>query len=219
MRSKRPYLGPLSELALASPIAFGGKPKTEVSGIHIFQSQGLDFQLCPTADPSSKPTFRSALSQPSQMGNFKHQPLRGSERERDLNKERERDLRDKDGQDRLRSVSVHRVHYLPYSSHASSSRINMTATACLCPPRVPFAGRNASWHRILIRLRAAAGLPLKANFRRRRGARNLESLLESELGIMPRTGGEVPNILPIFCVVWAHPCIGAESGRGRDDRE
>lgn len=33
------------------------------------------------------------------MGNFKHQPLRGSERDKD----RERDLREKDN-DRLRSV-------------------------------------------------------------------------------------------------------------------
>jgi hypothetical protein len=35
------------------------------------------------------------------MGNFKHQPLRSSDREA---RERERDLRDKDAQDKLRSV-------------------------------------------------------------------------------------------------------------------
>ncbi|EJD04137.1 uncharacterized protein FOMMEDRAFT_146175 [Fomitiporia mediterranea MF3/22] len=40
-------------------------------------------------DGSSRPPFRSALSQPSQMGNFKHQPLRASDRDRDT----ERDLR------------------------------------------------------------------------------------------------------------------------------
>nr|GAT49767.1 predicted protein [Mycena chlorophos] len=50
-------------------------------------------------ESSSRPSFRSALSQPSQMGNFKHQPLR------DADKERERDLRDKEGQERLRNLS------------------------------------------------------------------------------------------------------------------
>jgi hypothetical protein len=38
-------------------------------------------------------------SQFSQMGNFKHQPIRDREA-----RERERDLRDKDAQDKLRSV-------------------------------------------------------------------------------------------------------------------
>ncbi|KAI9512790.1 hypothetical protein F5148DRAFT_972824 [Russula earlei] len=52
-------------------------------------------------------TFRSTSSQPSQMGNFKHQPIRSSEREKDkdTDRERERDLRDKEGQERLRSLS------------------------------------------------------------------------------------------------------------------
>jgi hypothetical protein len=58
---------------------------------------------------SSRPAFRSTLSQPSQMGNFKHQSLRASERERDrdrdTDKDRERDIRDKEGQERLRHVS------------------------------------------------------------------------------------------------------------------
>lgn len=40
-------------------------------------------------DASSRPSFRSTLSQPSQMGNFKHQPLRSTDRDRDA----ERDLR------------------------------------------------------------------------------------------------------------------------------
>ncbi|KAL5519113.1 hypothetical protein ACEPAH_796 [Sanghuangporus vaninii] len=41
------------------------------------------------SDGSTRPQFRSGLSQPSQMGNFKHQPLRSSDRDRDT----ERDLR------------------------------------------------------------------------------------------------------------------------------
>ncbi|KAH0590535.1 hypothetical protein H2248_000680 [Termitomyces sp. 'cryptogamus'] len=59
----------------------------------------------------SRSTFRSTLSQPSQMGNFKHQSLRGSDRERekdrerDADKDRERDIRDKDGHERLRHLS------------------------------------------------------------------------------------------------------------------
>ncbi|KAG6845987.1 hypothetical protein H0H87_011035 [Tephrocybe sp. NHM501043] len=59
----------------------------------------------------SRPTFRSALSQPSQMGNFKHQSLRSNDRERekdrdrDGDKDRERDIRDKEGHERLRHLS------------------------------------------------------------------------------------------------------------------
>ncbi|KAJ7071543.1 hypothetical protein C8F01DRAFT_439119 [Mycena amicta] len=56
-------------------------------------------------ETSSRPSFRSTLSQPSQMGNFKHQSLRERERDRDADKERERDLRDKEGQERLRNLS------------------------------------------------------------------------------------------------------------------
>lgn len=59
-----------------------------------------------SADLPQRATFRSTLSQPSQMGNFKHQSIRTSERERDkdADRDRERDLRDKEGQERLRSV-------------------------------------------------------------------------------------------------------------------
>lgn len=63
------------------------------------------------AEPAPRATFRSgALSQPSQMGNFKHQSTRTNDRdrERDLDrdggKEREREIRDREGQERLRSV-------------------------------------------------------------------------------------------------------------------
>ncbi|KAK0233461.1 hypothetical protein IW262DRAFT_1477053 [Armillaria fumosa] len=50
-------------------------------------------------DASSRPSFRSTLSQPSQMGNFKHQSLR------DRDGDKDRDLRDKEGQERLRNLS------------------------------------------------------------------------------------------------------------------
>jgi zinc finger CCCH domain-containing protein 13 len=39
------------------------------------------------------------------MGNFKHQSIRTSDREKDKDADRERDLRDKEGQERLRNVS------------------------------------------------------------------------------------------------------------------
>ncbi|KAH9175419.1 hypothetical protein EDB89DRAFT_2066762 [Lactarius sanguifluus] len=59
------------------------------------------------ADLPPRATFRSTLSQPSQMGNFKHQSIRTSEREKDkdTDRDRERDLRDKEGQERLRNLS------------------------------------------------------------------------------------------------------------------
>lgn len=50
------------------------------------------------ADVAPRPTFRSALSQPSQMGNFKHQSLRSTDRDADRE-------RDRDGAERLRNVS------------------------------------------------------------------------------------------------------------------
>jgi zinc finger CCCH domain-containing protein 13 len=59
------------------------------------------------AELPQRASFRSTLTQPSQMGNFKHQSIRSSEREKDkdADRDRERDLRDKEGQERLRSVS------------------------------------------------------------------------------------------------------------------
>ncbi|KAJ6574803.1 hypothetical protein B0H19DRAFT_613675 [Mycena capillaripes] len=56
-------------------------------------------------EATTRPTFRSTLSQPSQMGNFKHQSLRDRDRDRDGDKDRERNIRDKEGQDRLRDLS------------------------------------------------------------------------------------------------------------------
>ncbi|KAH9486768.1 hypothetical protein JR316_0000833 [Psilocybe cubensis] len=60
-------------------------------------------------DVSARPSFRTALTQPSQMGNFKHQSLRPSDRDRDReregDKERERDMREKEGHERLRHLS------------------------------------------------------------------------------------------------------------------
>lgn len=50
-------------------------------------------------DGTTRPQFRSALSQPSQMGNFRHQPLRTSDRDKD----RDTDLRSV----RLLIVSIH----------------------------------------------------------------------------------------------------------------
>ena len=42
------------------------------------------------------------------MGNFRHQSLRTTDRDkdRDVDKDKERDLRDKEGQERLRNVSI-----------------------------------------------------------------------------------------------------------------
>ncbi|PPQ71757.1 hypothetical protein CVT26_007598 [Gymnopilus dilepis] len=61
------------------------------------------------ADLPARPTFRTALTQPSQMGNFKHQSLRASDRDRDREREREGDKerdRDKDGHERLRHAKL-----------------------------------------------------------------------------------------------------------------
>ncbi|KAH6917222.1 hypothetical protein BKA70DRAFT_1251668 [Coprinopsis sp. MPI-PUGE-AT-0042] len=55
-------------------------------------------------DNPGRASFRSTLSQPSQMGNFKHQSLRDRDKDRD-DKDRDRDARDKDGHERLRHLS------------------------------------------------------------------------------------------------------------------
>ncbi|KAI0669990.1 hypothetical protein C8Q78DRAFT_1139173 [Trametes maxima] len=56
---------------------------------------------------SSRASFRSGLTQPSQMGNFRHQSIRTTDRgsEKEVDRERERDLRDREGQERLRNLS------------------------------------------------------------------------------------------------------------------
>ncbi|KAG5221529.1 Zinc finger CCCH domain-containing protein [Salix suchowensis] len=51
-------------------------------------------------DTTARPSFRSALTQPSQMGNFKHQSLRAPDRDRDT-----REFRDKEGHEHLRNLS------------------------------------------------------------------------------------------------------------------
>ncbi|KAG0709037.1 hypothetical protein DFH29DRAFT_890248 [Suillus ampliporus] len=57
---------------------------------------------------AARPSFRgAAITQPSQMGNFKHQSIRATDRDRDrdTDREQERDSRVKDGQERLRNLS------------------------------------------------------------------------------------------------------------------
>lgn len=87
-------------------------------------------------DPPARPSFRGTTTQPSQMGNFKHQSIRSTDRndrDKDGEKERERDMRDKEGQERLRNVCF--VVPFPIFPHhiLSSYRTSMTATALLFP--------------------------------------------------------------------------------------
>ena len=100
-------------LSLVSPQSFS--PSILASGVikkRLVESPSLFSAFTRSlatlsADLPPRTTFRSTLSQPSQMGNFKHQSIRTSDRERDkdADRDRERDLRDKEGQERLRSVS------------------------------------------------------------------------------------------------------------------
>ncbi|KAJ7597206.1 hypothetical protein C8J56DRAFT_1159161 [Mycena floridula] len=70
----------------------------------------------------ARPSFRTALTQPSQMGNFKHQSLRTNDRDGDRDKER--DIRDKEGQERLRNLSdkYDRERALPLSTLRNKER-------------------------------------------------------------------------------------------------
>ncbi|KAL0072134.1 hypothetical protein AAF712_001057 [Marasmius tenuissimus] len=77
-------------------------------------------------DLPARPSFRSAASQPSQMGNFKHQSIRSSDRDIDRDGERLRNLSDKFDRDRL-SISGLRnkdrdtaPHFAPGSSRGTA---------------------------------------------------------------------------------------------------
>jgi hypothetical protein len=56
-------------------------------------------------DAPTRPSFRAALSQPSQMGNFKHQSLR-ADRERDRDRDRDGDKAKIGDTTRLQDVGV-----------------------------------------------------------------------------------------------------------------
>ncbi|KAH0838443.1 hypothetical protein J3R83DRAFT_6754 [Lanmaoa asiatica] len=69
---------------------------------HLFLSVILE------TDGSVRQSFRgAAITQPSQMGNFKHQSIRAADRDRDRDAEKEQDReRVKEGQERLRNAST-----------------------------------------------------------------------------------------------------------------
>lgn len=92
------------------------------------------------ADLPPRSTFRSTLSQPSQMGNFKLSS-RTSEREKDkdADRDRERDLRDKEGQERLRNVSSWLLRRSP-SNQIRSFLINTTGIAFRLLLALPVCG-------------------------------------------------------------------------------
>lgn len=70
---------------------------------------------------TTRSTFRSTLSQPSQMGNFRHQSIRGDlTRSGDRDRDRDTD-RDKEGHERLRSVCFDSFRQHSYSSFIGSS--------------------------------------------------------------------------------------------------
>ena len=77
---------------------------TEVS--IIAEEQWQCFIPIVLSDAPTRPSFRSSPSQFSQMGNFRHQSSRTTERDRDRDSERDRqrDERDREGQERLRNV-------------------------------------------------------------------------------------------------------------------
>lgn len=94
---------------------------------------------------NARSTFRSTLSQPSQMGNFRHQSIRGDlTRSGDRDRDRDAD-RDKEGHERLRSLSdmydrerfnlpstlspLMRTQHRDSSGHHSSSSISGTGTS------------------------------------------------------------------------------------------
>lgn len=80
---------PSSVLIRVPYYRFRREPEDGGKCSHSLHSATFSTAFLLAKDGSSRPQFRSGLSQPSQMGNFKHQPLRPSDRDRDT----ERDLR------------------------------------------------------------------------------------------------------------------------------
>lgn len=101
-----------------------------------------------TTDAPARPSFRSTLSQPSQMGNFRHQSIRTTERDRDRDAERERqrDERDREGQERLRNVRSSIFDGLHLSTMAHSFRISMIATVLEQAQALPCATKTEILH-------------------------------------------------------------------------
>lgn len=124
----------LSYLILAPNAGSDVTKRTEVCP--LVSPLFLRFYTPLSVEAHSRPTYRAALSQPSQMGNFKHQSMRSNDRDREHpDKDRDRDMRDKDGQERLRHV----LSSLPsYRSGLTSFRspTNMIVTVLICPPRL-----------------------------------------------------------------------------------
>ncbi|GJE86043.1 hypothetical protein PsYK624_021230 [Phanerochaete sordida] len=101
MPALKDWFGDWSEQQVASKK--DGEPSSNGTG-----TRDRRFRRDPEeGDAPTRPSFRSSLSQPSQMGNFRHQSLRTAdrERERDPDRDRQRDERDREGQERLRNLS------------------------------------------------------------------------------------------------------------------
>lgn len=109
-------------------LAFAATRKMLVSQ-KIYRYKLIKSQYSRYLDTPSRPSYRGALAQPSQMGNFKHQSLRSvdrGDRDKDGEKERERDIRDKEGQDRLRHVSFKILSRPSHTEYSPSYPTSMT---------------------------------------------------------------------------------------------
>lgn len=95
----------------------------------LYHSLHHSYLAIPT-DAPQRPSFRSTLTQPSQMGNFRHQSIRNTERDRDRDGDKDRD-RDKEGQERLRNVRILWSTHNLLTHLFSSFPINMTVIVSL----------------------------------------------------------------------------------------
>ncbi|CDO72329.1 hypothetical protein BN946_scf184977.g26 [Trametes cinnabarina] len=109
--------------------------KKETEGTANTTARDRRFRRDAEDGDSSRVSFRSGLTQPSQMGNFRHQSIRTTERgsEKDVDKERERDLRDREGQERLRNpcplslLFVTKIVMLLHTSRALPQHVSAKA--------------------------------------------------------------------------------------------
>ena len=110
-------------------MTFSFRRDYEEGGTYTIHLPKHRFRLILFPEAPSRPSFRSTLTQPSQMGNFKHQSLRDRDKDRDGERDRERDLRDREGQERLRHVrNISRFYFFLSPRSLYSYRISMTVT-------------------------------------------------------------------------------------------
>lgn len=151
------------------------------------------------------------------MGNFKHQSIRTTDRDRDAEKEQDRE-RVKEGQERLRNASTD----LAYTTHSikcyrSSCLTSMTAIAVPCRLYLRCEPRTESWPLILLTLLRE---PLPRDTRQSHHVQVTRGILKGRrTGSPMKIGEEVCFTKCLFHDTWVTDLIVAGADQSRTGRD